>query len=241
MPLYRGILAGRGHVRRSVSRTRTDRHRGVARCVGQRMSGRGWGGVVRTGPEPARHSSRRTAYGRRSIRDGASRRPRSECRQQLYRRAGHLYPARHHDEIEFETDSIRGVALAGEGFSPKIVINLAHVYNSNEEGKRFTIGHELCHILFDRTRARRISHVSGSWAPRGIEKRANAFAAYLLMPRTLIAGNIVYGNRIDSEKLGRLAGILRVNESPLVEHLYNINLIGDVERARLRSSIRSLQ
>ena len=145
------------------------------------------------------------------------------------------------DEIEFETDSIRGVALAGEGFSPKIVINLAHVYNSNEEGKRFTIGHELCHILFDRTRARRIAHVSGSWAPRGIEKRANAFAAYLLMPRTLIAGNIVYGNRIDSEKLGRLAGILRVNESPLVEHLYNINLIGDVERARLRSSIRSLQ
>ena len=61
------------------------------------------------------------------------------------------------------------------------------------------------------------------------------------MPRTLIAGNIVYGNRIDSEKLGRLADILRVNESPLVEHLYNINLIGDVERARLRSSIRSLQ
>ena len=145
------------------------------------------------------------------------------------------------DEIEFETDSIRGVALAGEGFSPKIVINLAHVYNSNEEGRRFTIGHELCHILFDRTRARRIAHVSGSWAPPGIEKRANAFAAYLLMPRTLIAGNMVYGNRLDNEQIGRLAGILRVNESPLVEHLYNINLIGDVERARLRTSIRWLQ
>ena len=142
------------------------------------------------------------------------------------------------EEIEFETDSIRGVALAGEGFSPKIVINLAHVYNSNEDGKRFTIGHELCHILFDRTRARRIAHVSGSWASPGIEKRANAFAAYLLMPRDLIVGNPGYGNRLDSEEIWRLADILHVNESPLVEHLYNIDLIDEFERDRLRMSIR---
>ena len=145
------------------------------------------------------------------------------------------------DETEFETDSIRGVALAGEGFSAKIVINLAHACNSNEEGRRFTIGHELCHILFDRTRARRIAHVSGSWAPPGIEKRANAFAAYLLMPRVLIIRNLVYGRRVDREETGRLAGILHVNESPLVEHLYNIDLIDDVERDRLRPAFRPWQ
>lgn len=145
------------------------------------------------------------------------------------------------DEIEFETDTIRGVALAGEGFAPKIVINLAHVYNSNDEGKRFTIGHELCHILFDRARARRIAHVSGSWAPPGIEKRANAFAAYLLMPRGLVMSNLGHDDRFDSERTGRLASILHVNESPLVEHLYNIGLIDEVERDRLRSAFRPWQ
>ena len=145
------------------------------------------------------------------------------------------------EEIALETGSIRGVALAGEEFSPKIVINLAHAYNSNEDGKRFTIGHELCHILFDRTRARRIAHVSGFWAAPGIEKRANAFAAYLLMPRDLITRNLGYDNRLDSEEIWRLADLLHVNESPLVEHLYNIDLIDGFERDRLRRSIRRYQ
>ena len=33
-------------------------------------------------------------------------------------------------------------------------------FNSNDSGKRFTIAHELCHVLFDRTRARRVAHAS---------------------------------------------------------------------------------
>ena len=143
------------------------------------------------------------------------------------------------EEIALETGSIRGIALAGEGFSPRIVINLTHVYNTNEEGKRFTIGHELCHILFDRTRARRIAHVSGAWAAPGIEKRANAFAAYLLMPRELVVRNRECGARIDGEETRRLAALLRVNESALVEHLYNIDLIDYVEREQLRTAFRA--
>ena len=140
------------------------------------------------------------------------------------------------EEVAFETDSIRGVALAGEGFSPKIVINLTHVYNTNEDGRRFTIGHELCHVLFDRTRAQRIAHVSGSWAAPGIEQRANAFAAYLLMPRELIIRSFRVGDRTDNETIRWLAGILHVNESPLVEHLYNIDLIDETQRDWLRAA-----
>lgn len=142
------------------------------------------------------------------------------------------------EEVAFETDSIRGVVLAGEGFSPKIVINPTHVYNTNEDGRRFSIGHELCHVLFDRTRAQRIAHVSGSWAAPGIEQRANAFAAYLLMPRELIMRSFLVGDRIDIETVSRLAGTLHVNESPLVEHLYNIDLIDEIERDRLRTAVR---
>ena len=141
------------------------------------------------------------------------------------------------EEIDFVANSIRGVALAGEGLSPKILVNLTHPYNGSDGGQRFTIGHELCHILFDRSRARRITHVSGSWAPPGIEKRANAFAAYLLMPRELIMRHFSFGTLIRADEIGRLAGILHVNESPLVEHLFNLDLIDEVERHRFRYPI----
>ena len=141
------------------------------------------------------------------------------------------------EEIDFVANSIRGVALAGEGLSPKILVNLTHPYNGNDGGQRFTIGHELCHILFDRSRARRITHVSGSWAPPGIEKRANAFAAYLLMPRELIMRHFSFDTLIRADEIGRLAGILHVNESPLVEHLFNLDLIDEVERHRFRYPI----
>ena len=138
------------------------------------------------------------------------------------------------DEIEFVTDSIRGVALAGEGLSPKILVNLTHPYNGHDGGQRFTIGHELCHVLFDRSLARRITHVSGSWTSPGIEKRANAFAAYLLMPRELIMRHFAFDAPNLADEIGRLAGVLHVNESPLIEHLYNLDLLDAVERDKLR-------
>ena len=50
-----------------------------------------------------------------------------------------------------------------------------------------------------------------------------------------------YDNRLDTEEIWRLADILHVNESPLVEHLYNIDLIDEFERDRLRASIRRRQ
>ena len=138
------------------------------------------------------------------------------------------------EEVYFLTDSIRGVALAGERLSPKILVNLTHPYNGHDGGRRFTIGHELCHILFDRSRARRITHLSGSWASPGIEKRANAFAAYLLMPRELIMRHLASNASSLPDEIGRLAGVLRVNESPLIEHLYNLDLIDEVKRDKLR-------
>ena len=62
-------------------------------------------------------------------------------------------------------------------------------------------------------------------------------AAYLLMPRERIIGHLT-DNRIDREESRRLAGILHVNESALVEHLYNTHLIDEVERDHLRISVK---
>ena len=137
-------------------------------------------------------------------------------------------------ETELETNSIRGVAIAGDGFSPRIVVNRNHYFNQNESGKRFTIAHELCHVLFDRTRARRVAHASsGRWAAQGIEQRANAFAAYLLMPRALVLMHLRDANRIEKSDVQHLASELQVNESALLRHLRNLGLIDDVDRDRL--------
>lgn len=86
----------------------------------------------------------------------------------------------------FDSRDIRGAALAGIGISPRIVVNETSIYNVTPEGRRFTVAHELCRVLHDRSRARRITHVSGRWVAQGFERRANAFAAYFLMPRELV-------------------------------------------------------
>jgi len=137
------------------------------------------------------------------------------------------------EEVELDSNSIRGVAVAGNGFSPAILVNTKSAYNVNEAGRRFTLAHELCHILFDRTRARKLSHVSGPWASARIEKRANAFAAMLLASPPAIRRSLAGSS--DSE-VRRLATDIGFGYSALVEHLYNADLIGDAERERLRNA-----
>ena len=141
-------------------------------------------------------------------------------------------------EAQLETATIRGVAIAGEGFAPKIVVNLSSKYNDTKEGRRFTIAHELCHILHDRSRARRIAHVSGEWAAPQVEQRANAFAAYLLMPRELVASSIGTGNAGSPPVVNELAASLQVSATAQAEHLYNLRIIGDWERDNLRFLFR---
>ncbi len=141
-------------------------------------------------------------------------------------------------ERAFATDTIRGVALAGDGFRPTILVNMTSVFNSNALGRRFTIAHELCHILYDRSRARRVAHVSGPWVAPGIERRANAFGAFLLMPRALVLRQLDGENSLTAERITWLSNLLRVNETPLIEHLYNIDLINEWDRERLRAAFR---
>jgi Zn-dependent peptidase ImmA (M78 family) len=136
------------------------------------------------------------------------------------------------------TDTIRGVALAGDGFRPTILVNTTSAFNANSLGRRFTIAHELCHVLHDRGRARRVAHVSGPWVAPGIEKRANAFGAFLLMPRSLVLRLLDGESSFTDERIAWLANLLQVNETPLIEHLYNIDLINEWDRERLRAAFR---
>ncbi len=141
-------------------------------------------------------------------------------------------------EQALETDSIRGVALAGHDFSPTILLNRTSPFNVNEYGKRYTLAHELCHVLHDRSRARRVTHVSGRWVAPGIERRANAFAAYLLMPRALLVDGWRPPFKTSRGAFEAFAHRLRVNETALTEHLYNLGVIDDLARERLRAEFR---
>lgn len=135
-----------------------------------------------------------------------------------------------------DTNSIRGVAMAGSGFSPAILVNTTSFYNKNEVGRRFTLAHELCHILYDRTRARKLSHLSGPWASARTEKRANAFAAMFLAPPSAIRQKLT---AITEGSVRQLASEVGMGITALIEHLYNVGLIDDAEREELRSSVAS--
>lgn len=129
------------------------------------------------------------------------------------------------------TDAIRGVAVAGNGFGPGIMVNTSSYFNNNEPGRRFTLLHEFCHILYDRTRAKKLSHVSGPWTSSRTEKRANAFAAMFMAPPSAIRDRLANNN---PEAIRILAADVGMGVIALIEHIYNIDLINDAEREHYR-------
>ena len=129
-------------------------------------------------------------------------------------------------EVPLGEQGPRGVALAGGHLQATILVNLDDLRNS-ARGRRFTIAHELCHILFDRSHARSLAHSSTPWASPPIEQRANAFAAMLLMPP---ARARLVNSGCDSAELkqevAKLADRLKVSRGALKRHLANIDVIG---------------
>lgn len=133
------------------------------------------------------------------------------------------------------TETIRGVALAGAGLAPTIFVNTTSLFNVTPEGRRFTLAHEFAHLLHDRSMAKSVGISSGPWAPAGVEKRANAFAAMFLMPRDLVLSAFGQNRGFSEfEEVATAARKLRVRPAALIEHLFNLNLIDEFDRERLR-------
>ncbi len=143
-------------------------------------------------------------------------------------------------EMVLNDRGVRGVALAGGDVRPTIMLNTGHPMNATEAGRRFTLAHELCHILHDRGFGGHLSLASGPWAPHGIERRANAFAAMLLMPPQLV-NRVLAGSSI--LEIGSLDGIkylsntLRTSLFATSEHLVNIGKLDEEDRDRIRTAI----
>ena len=131
-------------------------------------------------------------------------------------------------DVELGKSGPRGVAFAGSGLRPTILVNIENLKNKHN-GRRFTLAHELCHILFDQSKAKPLVHCSTPWASPSVEQRANAFAAMMLMPpyraRRPLAENV------EELKHGieLMAKRMRVGRVALKRHLSNINQISPYE------------
>ncbi len=144
------------------------------------------------------------------------------------------------ETIELHDQSVRAVALAGPKRNPAVLINDNYPYQSLQL-RRFTLAHELCHILHDRNYGARLALASGPWAPVDVEKRANAFAAMLLMPTDLV-GSFVrkLTSRLDSPgAIWEVANAFQTSFTATLEHLCNLGHIDEVTRDALRAEIEA--
>jgi len=137
-------------------------------------------------------------------------------------------------DVEFSDHTMRGIALAGDGLIPTIFVNTAHPKNATDKGRRYSLSHEFCHLLHDRQYGQEVGVVSGPWAPQRVEQRANAFAAMLLMPVSMIEEMIGQYTDIEFDAVRNMARTLRVSNAALIEHLHNIGAITMLQRDDMR-------
>ena len=141
-------------------------------------------------------------------------------------------------EIVLQDSKIRGVSVVGRSSRPGILLNSNNAFNQKSEGRRFTIAHELCHILYDRQSGRRLAIASGPWAPRDVEQRANAFAAMLLMPPDLVSVAAEKTTKLESvEGVAQVASMLHTSFLATLSHLRNLGYIDEETETSLHEEV----
>ena len=73
------------------------------------------------------------------------------------------------ESIALHDQSVRAVALAGPKHKPAVLLN-DNVPYCSVPTCRFTLAHELCHILHDRNYGATLALASGPWTPVDVEK-----------------------------------------------------------------------
>ncbi len=145
------------------------------------------------------------------------------------------------EDIELDEATTAGLAVQPEQGAPHIFVNRRNPCCEFPSGKRFILAHELCHLLHDRAHGRNLAMISGPWAPRDLEKRANAFAAALLMPPELLKKGLHSDDDLEFEGLLVLAKRLHVSTDALAHHLANCNLISEATRDVLLAQLVNRQ
>jgi Zn-dependent peptidase ImmA (M78 family) len=140
------------------------------------------------------------------------------------------------EEISLSDVELRAVSVFGPTQRPRIILNGNTRWAQSSGARRFTLAHELCHLILDREYGDELAIASGPWAPAAIEQRANAFAAAFLMPTWLLREGLANANAPadDPETIRSVSAGLRVSVSSLVDRLYNLDELTSDERIQLR-------
>ena len=141
------------------------------------------------------------------------------------------------NSVELKDPEIRAVSVLSRDGASGIVINSSYRLGVRPPIRRFTLAHELGHLLLDWDRAADMVVATGPWAPREIEQRANAFAAAFLMPAKLI-DNFYTGPHVGfTNAFTDLAGALDVSMSALVNRLQNLGRISAAAAEQVRTGL----
>ncbi len=126
--------------------------------------------------------------------------------------------------VPLSDPEVRAVSVLSNGRGACIAVNANYKHGQREPIVRFTLAHELAHLLLDAERGVDLAVASGPWAPQAIEQRANAFAAALLMPARLIleARQDAGGELSEHRTVLRLARRLKVSVASLADRLHNL-------------------
>jgi hypothetical protein len=94
---------------------------------------------------------------------------------------------------------IDAVACWSPDHGPAVRVNSGGRHAQGEAGRRTTIAHELCHLLSDRAASLPLAEVLGGRTPVVPEQRANAFAAELLLPRSIAGAAFPNGSAVEKQ------------------------------------------
>lgn len=127
------------------------------------------------------------------------------------------------ESVDMELQTLEAIAVWGNK-GPAILINVrAGMRTFHEYGYRFVLAHEIAHLLIDRGRTLSAAEVLGGEAIKimRIEKRADAFAAELLLPRRAAAKvyreesslNAAVNRLVETYKVGRKVAKAQIKNS----------------------------
>jgi len=133
--------------------------------------------------------------------------------------------------INLDDQTIEGAAVWQTGRVPTIFVNQNGRFSASPTGLRMTLAHELCHLLFDLDDHGQVGTVSNPWAEYALERRANAFAAMLLMPEAAVSAFLPADPDTWTTTLIREAmASLGVGTVAFMRHLENIGFIDSPTR-----------
>jgi len=126
------------------------------------------------------------------------------------------------EEYPLNDSDIDGAAVCDAHHGPLVLVNPNSKKAHNSWSRRMILAHELCHLLVDRHAAMSLAVISGPWAPPRLERRANAFAIELLLPKAGIKA--VLGNFFEApedEDVQKLMSIFEIGMTATTGHIQN--------------------